>query len=226
MCLLSLDWKGDIVIPDTYKKRLRVFPHSRGLPPSIGRLYEPSGVQKLDVDLRNLCLNASTLKPDVSFTVEGITIHGHSCILMNRSDYFKAMFSGFWKERIGGNVTIEETSPEAFQAVILYLYTGNTNVVTDDVVLDLLGLADQYLVGDLYRYCVHFMESNLGNGNAVEWFLWSHCNSRDGLRETCKKYLVENYDAIKEEYPETVDQITNGDLLVELSDAVASLVPL
>ena len=49
--------------------------------------------------------------------------------------------------------------------------------------IDLLRLADQYLVGDLYRYCVNFMERYLCRGHAVERFLFS--DSRDGLRELC-----------------------------------------
>ena len=36
---LSLDWKGDIVIPDARKNHLRIFPHSKGLSPSIATLY-------------------------------------------------------------------------------------------------------------------------------------------------------------------------------------------
>jgi hypothetical protein len=162
---LSLDWNGDILIPDVFKHRLRIFPHSKGLSPSIARLYEPSGVSKLDIDMRNLCLNASTLNFDVTFVIGETSIHAHSCILMNRCDYFKAMFNAGMKEQIGGRVTIEETTPEAFQAILLYLYTGNPDVVSEEVVLDLLRLADQYLVGDLYRYCVNFMERHLCKEN-------------------------------------------------------------
>ena len=208
-------------MPDVNQNRLRIFPHSKGLSPSIARLYEPSGVTKLDIDMRNLCLNASTLNFDVTFVIGETSIHAHSCILMNRCDYFKAMFNAGMKEQIGGRVTIEETTPEAFQAILLYLYTGNPDVVSEEVVLDLLRLADQYLVGDLYRYCVNFMERHLCKSNAVEWFLFSDSrpNSRDGLRELCKKYLVENYKAIKEELPETIDVITNIDLMREILDA-------
>ena len=176
--------------------------------------------------MRNLCLNASTLNFDVTFVIGETSIHAHSCILMNRCDYFKAMFNAGMKEQIGGRVTIEETTPEAFQAILVYLYTGNPDVVSEEVVLDLLRLADQYLVGDLYRYCVNFMEHHLCKGNAVEWFLFSDSrpNSRDGLRELCKKYLIENYKAIREEFPETVSDIRNaGHLLNEISDALVGL---
>jgi hypothetical protein len=144
---------------------------------------------------------------------------------MNRCDYFKAMFNAGMKEQIGGRVTIEETTPEAFQAILLYLYTGNPDVVSEEVVLDLLRLADQYLVGDLYRYCVNFMERHLCKSNAVEWFLFSDSrpNSRDGLRELCKKYLVENYKAIQEEFPETIDTIPTKALMRELLNAAISV---
>ncbi len=58
----------------------------------------------------------------------------------------------------------------------------------------------------------------------MEWFLFSDSrpNSRDGLRELCKKYLVENYEAIKEEFPETLDYIRK-DVVVEILDAVVGL---
>ena len=100
--------------------------------------------------------------------------------------------------------------------------------MSEEVVLDLLRLADQYLVGDLYRYCVNFMERHLCKSNAVEWFLFndSRPNSCDGLRELCKKYLVENYKATKEEFPETVDMITNIDSMREILHAAILLVPM
>ena len=59
----------------------------------------------------------------------------------------------------------------------------------------------------------------------MEWFRFgnSRPNSRDGLRELCKKYLVENYIAIKEEFPETVSYLCNADLVIEISDALVGL---
>jgi hypothetical protein len=55
----------------------------------------------------------------------------------------------------------------------------------------------------------------------VEWFLFSDSrpNSRDGLRELCKKYLLENYKAIKEEFPETIDEISDEEIVKEIADA-------
>jgi hypothetical protein len=69
------------------------------------------------------------------------------------------------------------------------------------------------------------MERHLCKSNAVEWFLFSDSrpNSRDGLREQCKKYLAGNYKAIKEEFPETVSVIRDIDLMREILDAVVGL---
>ena len=39
------------------------------------------------------------------------------------------------------------------------------------------------------------------------------------MRELCKKYLVENYKAIEDEFPETIDLITDVNVMREMFKA-------
>ena len=145
---------------------------------------------------------------------------------MARCDYFANMFSGSWMERIGGRaVKVFETSPGAFRSLLLYLYTGDTNVVDVEEVLPLRKLADQYMLDELMRYCDFFIESHLINENAVSCFLWSDVNTPPHdrvLRDACKAYVVKHWKEIKEEFPDSLAQLKKEpDLLLDIIDGFA-----
>jgi len=71
--------------------------------------------------------------------------------LAARSDVFKAMFYGPVKET--GVITVTDCEPEAFQALLRYLYRDSLDF-PDTLVLPLLYLAKKYMIQPLHNHCL------------------------------------------------------------------------
>lgn len=61
---------------------------------------------------------------DVTFVVQGEDIPLHRCLLSARSEYFRDMFSSRWQERTTITINRQLVHPDAFRAVMKYIYTG------------------------------------------------------------------------------------------------------
>ena len=70
---------------------------------------------------------------DVTFVVNNERIPAHRTILAARSTYFRTMFSSGMKEAQEGNdIIVQDTSPAAFRAMLLYLYTEGNDIIVQD----------------------------------------------------------------------------------------------
>ena len=91
---------------------------------------------------------------DVVFMVEGQRVPAIKIILCIKNRVFRAMFSGTSKESKDKTVVIEETSFDAFQTMILFLYTERL-VFKDENDLKLIEevceLSDKYEANRLMR---------------------------------------------------------------------------
>lgn len=103
---------------------------------------------KLAKDLTNtfgILLGDSDQPPqfsDVIFRVRNRRFFASKILLVSRSEYFKAMFTGSMKESSIKEVTLEGVDPEVFLVVLKYICIG------------ILELDDDHLkVGSIYQYC-------------------------------------------------------------------------
>ena len=86
-------------------------------------------------------------KSDVVFVVEGQRIPALKILLIVNNLVFRAMFSDNFKESKDKTVAIEETSFEAFQTLILFLYSDRL-VLKDEkdfkLINEVCELSDRY----------------------------------------------------------------------------------
>ena len=61
---------------------------------------------------------------DVTFLVEGHRISAHRCIVASQSEYFDCLLFGSMKEAQSKEITLEDTSLEAFRVLLSYMYSG------------------------------------------------------------------------------------------------------
>lgn len=81
-------------------------------------------------------------------------IHGHRNILSARCRIFRAMFHSGMQEAHSCTVVIREVSYRVFFIMLEYLYTGAlTAKVSEEDLMLLTGLAEQYQVQPLKRLC-------------------------------------------------------------------------
>jgi hypothetical protein len=87
---------------------------------------------------------------DVTFVVNNERIPAHRTILAARSTYFRTMFSSGMKEAQEGNdIIVQDTSPEAFRAMLLYLYTDE--LAFDDSVKLLVDVTSNFTESSFAR---------------------------------------------------------------------------
>ncbi|XP_054154673.1 ankyrin repeat, bromo and BTB domain-containing protein DDB_G0293800-like [Oppia nitens] len=95
---------------------------------------------------------------DIQFLIDGqSSVWAHKSFLMKSCPVFRLMFSDEWlNESDGKPIEIRDTTPEAFNTMIEYIYTGElVFVVVDDSVNgldhieDVLKLADRYQLKQL-----------------------------------------------------------------------------
>ena len=87
---------------------------------------------------------------DVTFVVNNERIPAHRIILAARSTYFRTMFSSGMKEAQEGNdIIVQDTSPAAFRAMLLYLYTDE--LAFDDSVKLLVDVTSNFTESSFAR---------------------------------------------------------------------------
>ena len=107
----------------------------------------------LDVDWETFCSPNSELPQDIFFLVKGgdgkcSKFGAHRVLLAAISPVFRRMFFGPMAET-KEEMEVKDTSPEAFRAMINYIYTRHPHDVLDEIgcpetLLELFALADMY----------------------------------------------------------------------------------
>ena len=111
----------------------------------------PTTFSKLSDDLANQFGDVKT--SDVTFTVGDTIFPAHKWILQARLLYFRSMFSSQMLETATNQVKIDDTDPDSFRRMLMFLYSGRLPRYSPGVASSLLPLADKYGVEDLRDSC-------------------------------------------------------------------------
>uniref|UniRef100_A0A0G4GWD0 BTB domain-containing protein n=1 Tax=Chromera velia CCMP2878 TaxID=1169474 RepID=A0A0G4GWD0_9ALVE len=115
-------------------------------------------------------LNDKTLS-DVTFIVGGARIHALRAILIRRSEYFRTMLtSGFAEGQEGcREITIGNTTPEAFKAILCYLHTDELRFPGEHL-MEVMHKAEEIQLERVYEYAVGRASRLLSVHNVVTLF--------------------------------------------------------
>lgn len=137
---------------------------------------------------------------DVTFVVEGREVPAHRCILAARCETFRRMFNSSMREgqrENGQKVEIAEASYAAFFCMLRFIYGGSVTV-PEELAVELLGLADRYLLDGLKLLC-GFTLTNMVSVDTVASILqaadrWDSPSSQ--LKAHCLSFVLEHYDDV------------------------------
>lgn len=164
---------------------------------------------------------------DVTFVVEERDVPAHRCILAARCETFRRMFNSSMREgsREGGQrVPIAESSHAAFVCMLQYIY-GGAVAVPEELAVELLGLADRYLLDGLKLLC-GFTLTRIISVDTVSRILlaadrWDAPSSQ--LKARCMEYVLSNYDAVVNS--SAFEELTSSpQLLLAVTRAAAKIV--
>jgi hypothetical protein len=214
-CGLVVDGNGDIIVTDTKNHRIRKIaaqltpPNRRNgrLPPLLSSTRETEMAAMLE----------DPSCSDVVFQIEHAQITAHKNVLASRSEYFKTMFSSAFKEGQGGDgggavvasassssssssfapsITIGETTPSAFKALLRYLYTDEFEFKDQDVV-NVMRKAKEYQLDRLYNQTVRYCHDNICEANVVVWLIEADEFQLEELRASTLTFFSQNLEAVR-----------------------------
>jgi len=134
---------------------------------------------------------------DVVFRLNDEVVFGHKVILMARSQYFKTLFSGNWKESGGGVVEVKAgVSTPAFVLLMEFLYTDRITFPTLDLCIEAFQLAHYYGVEALTYICSQYLIAWRHPSTLVAIWNAAQALESDSLLPKCVSYFVDHYDLV------------------------------
>jgi len=152
-------------------------------------------------------------------------IPAHRWILRNRSERFCALFDSKMQESQAGSVEVPHYKPRIFELMLEYLYTDDVQGdISPEDSLQLLALADEYVIPRLKRKCELILMQDVKSSNAVELYVKADLHQADDLKTVCKQYFIENFFELKKQ-PTFLKEVSKvPELLIELTtSAIESL---
>jgi hypothetical protein len=158
---------------------------------------------------------------DIVFVLKnGDRVHAMKGLLIDESEYFRAMFRSNMRESRENEVEVRDCSKGLLLLLLEYLYTGGVDVGMDHA-LDLYVLADRYQVNGLTMQCLTVIERGLTNENAIR-ILVEVTNAGlglDDLKDVCMSYVVSNYHKVvmNKEVMKSLSRALMEELLISLN---------
>lgn len=167
---------------------------------------------------------------DIIFLAEERPLYAHRCILTARCEAFRGMFSSPMREgqKPEGSAPIRvpvlEVSYAAFRCMLQYIYGGAVQV-PEELAVELLGLADRYLLSGLKLLCGFTLEKMIGVDTVVRIIQaadrWDTPTGQ--LKAHCMEYILANYEAVVSH--SVFDELASSpQLLLEILRAAARIV--
>eukprot|EP00794_Sanderia_malayensis_P011418 gene11418-12608_t len=101
---------------------------------------------------------------DLTFIIEGRSIHVHKAILKIRCDYFRSMLQSHWEESNKREIEITDFSYVVYRAFLRYLYCDEVQIAPDDAI-GLLDLAHVYCETNLKQKCQNLIKQSISVEN-------------------------------------------------------------
>ena len=149
----------------------------------------------LSSDLAKLLNNPA--RSDVTFIVQGMPIHAHRCVIMCRCDPLERMLDGPMRESQQNKIVLHDQSYDVFMSFLEYLYTDRVQALQKphavEFALDLLTVADQFLVESLKMLCESTIQKSINVENVASMLSVADSRGALGLRKKCFDYILRHF---------------------------------
>lgn len=152
---------------------------------------EEEAVLSLSGDLQPMVNNPQF--SDVTFVVEGRSLHAHKFILFARSEYFRRMFTSGYRESTDSMIHIHDVRYDVFLCVLSFLYTGKPREDIEELAEEVLGASNLYSIDPLKRICVDLMKRSICIENVASILRAADTYQVTLLRQQCIQFMVEHF---------------------------------
>eukprot|EP01100_Stratorugosa_tubuloviscum_P010493 TRINITY_DN450_c1_g1_i1.p1 TRINITY_DN450_c1_g1~~TRINITY_DN450_c1_g1_i1.p1 ORF type:complete len:781 (-),score=362.26 TRINITY_DN450_c1_g1_i1:1129-3471(-) len=146
-------------------------------------------------DIMNLILNKKF--SDLTLLVAHDKISVHKAVLWARSEWFKTMLAGGFKENKLNEIRIESIDLEIFKSLIQFMYTGDAEAAHSELVIPLLAIADMFLTKDLKFLCEETLTESLDLENCFYILSESDKYCARRLKRNTELFISSNWQKLK-----------------------------
>lgn len=138
-------------------------------------------------------------------------LEGHKVFLAMSSPVFEAMFYGGMAEK-SDPIPIRDVQPEAFKALLEYIYTDRVDLGSFELACELCYCAKKYMLPFLVEECTKFLWSDLSPKKACRAYEFAKLFEEPVLMEKCLQIIsTKTLDVFKES---SWEEIELGTLLI------------
>lgn len=189
-------------------KVLTLEPHSCQLQEEMAQLADCALPTELRVGFGELPFNRVDrfpTYPDICFRVDGYDFLCHKAFFCGRSDYFKALLEDHFSEgeQLQSQpstpvITLHNISHEIFIHIMYYIYTDDTELMTENV-FDVLCVADMYLLPGLKRLCGKTLAKTICEENVLHMWKTAKLFRLSRLEDQCTEFMAKIIERLVEQ---------------------------
>jgi len=139
----------------------------------------------------------STEYADINFALsDNSEVFAHKVILTARSDYFRTIFEGSFRESGQTHISMKDIERDTFLALLRFMYT-NELTDSENLMVDVLIASARFLLDDLKQKIEKFLETQLDVDNVIDLLFLSESTQTPKLRKACISLLIENLPTLK-----------------------------
>ncbi len=134
---------------------------------------------------------------DVELSTEQQTISAHRNVLATASPYFKAMFSGKFRETRSKVVPMHGVTAAGLKAIVEYIYTAKIEI-TDENVEEILPAAHLMQMNDIVEKCANWMTDKMTEINCFSLLKMAEKYNIQSVESAVHDFVVGNFAYISE----------------------------
>jgi len=161
-----------------------------------------------------------------------VEIRAHKCILTARAEYFKATFrkASSFVESSTSTIRVDPNfEPHTVRRMLEFIYTNritNLSQATVDEILDLLHLADVWILRDMKRLCEYeLIRSHMDVDNVAKMYCATEEYHAERLSRSCIEFIMENIREVTGNASFIEEMKHYPNLCIPILKAAADLIP-
>ncbi len=133
---------------------------------------------------------------DITLQAEGKTISAHRALLAAVSPYFKALFTGGFREDTQTVIELKQVSFQGLKNIVDCCYTSRLELNTENV-SNIISTANMFQISKIVNQCTDFMTNHLDEDTCLTFLNLAEKFNLSEVRQKANEFILENFVAVR-----------------------------